>query len=236
MGRRSGVLARLPGPLAGRVDFWRGRQKDFYPYGGPMNGQTARLEIVRAIIETCGVEQIIETGMYRGTTTEWFCQFGLPVFAAEIEPRYATFCRLRLARCPNVEIAPMGSLEALRRWAGSTAINNRNTLFYLDAHWRDHLPLAQELDLIRSNFSRWAIVVDDFKVPFDSGYGFDDYGPDRVLDIDFLEKTSVRSFPVFFPRVPARYETGWKRGCVVIACDETTATRIGRQPLLKRHC
>jgi hypothetical protein len=42
----------------------------FYPYGGPMNGQTARLEIVREIIEYCGVTNIIETGTYRGTITE----------------------------------------------------------------------------------------------------------------------------------------------------------------------
>ncbi len=201
-----------------------------------MNGQTARLEIVRSIIEMCGIEQIIETGTYRGTTAEWFSQYGVPVLTAEIAPRYATFCKLRLARYPNVEIAALGSLEALKLWASSDTVKYRNTLFYLDAHWHDHLPLEEELNFIYSNFPRWIVVIDDFKVPFDSGYGFDDYGSDRVLDIDYVQRTCMRKAPAFFPRVSSRWETGWKRGCVVIACDEKTAASIAQQPLLERYC
>jgi len=37
-----------------------------------MNGQTARLEIARSIIEKYGIEQIIETGTFRGQQPNGF--------------------------------------------------------------------------------------------------------------------------------------------------------------------
>ena len=96
----------------------------------------------------------------------------------------------------------MDSLEALRLWAMDAAAKQRSTLFYLDAHGREHLPLGDELDLIHDNYRRWIIVVDDFKVPGDSGYAFDDCGPGRVLDIDYLRSTKVRDAPIFFRAFP----------------------------------
>ena len=61
-----------------KVETWKGlfdyRSKDhrkFYPWTFAMNGQTARLETTRQIIVNLKIERIIETGTYRGTTTEW---------------------------------------------------------------------------------------------------------------------------------------------------------------------
>jgi hypothetical protein len=50
---------------------------------------------------------------------------------------------------------------------------NDPTLFYLDAHWEEYLPLRDELQLIYNNFPRAVVLVDDFKVDDDLGYGFD---------------------------------------------------------------
>ena len=53
---------------------------------------------------------------------------------------------------------------------------NDLTFFYLDAHWRDALPLREELRIIATQHACAVVMVDDFKVEDDSGYGFDIYG------------------------------------------------------------
>jgi len=198
-----------------------------------MNGQTARLEIARSIIEKYDMEQIIETGTFRGTTTEWFAQFGIPVLSAEAQQRFAAFSRRRLAHRKNIQIECVSSTVALKRWIGMPEIVSKRTLFYLDAHWQDHLPLSEELAIIDQHFSSWIAIVDDFKVPFDADYGFDDYGKGRVLDMDYLEKCKIQNSVAFFPNVAGKWETGSKRGCVIIAANSVMASKCREMPLLR---
>ena len=40
----------LPQRMQGSLDYHLGQHTVFYPEGGPMNGQTARLEVVRTLI------------------------------------------------------------------------------------------------------------------------------------------------------------------------------------------
>ena len=99
-------------PLAktvGLIEFHMGRYKTFYTYDGPMNGQAARLEIVRSIIEKCEIEQIIETGTIAEPQPNGFPQFSILVFSAEIQPRFASFARRRMAGRPNVHIENLDS-------------------------------------------------------------------------------------------------------------------------------
>jgi hypothetical protein len=63
----------------------------------------------------------------------------------------------------------------LRGFAG------RTILFYLDAHWNDDLPLEEELELIFSVHPHAVVMIDDFQVPDDPGYQFDEYGPGKAL-------------------------------------------------------
>ncbi len=167
------IGAALLGRITGLIDYHRG-YRSFYPRGGPMNGQTARPEITRSIIERYGIEQIIETGTCRGTTTEWFSQFGIPVLSAEVQIRFASFAQRRLAHRHNVQIGCSDSTAALKRWSEASEVVSRRTLFYLDAHWQDRLPLREELEIMSRNFTSWIAIIDDFKVPLDTDYGFDD--------------------------------------------------------------
>ena len=198
-----------------------------------MNGQTASLEIVRSIIEKCEIEQVIETGTYRGTTTEWFSQFGVPVLSAEINPRYASFAQRRMASRPNVHIECMDSLLALKNWSKVPEVVSRRTLFYLDAHWQQHLPLSHELQLIDHKFHSWIVVIDDFKVPSDSDYGFDDYGPGQVLDLEYINRCNIRKIIAFFPIVTGKWETGRRRGCIVLAGCRDLAIKCSQISLLR---
>jgi hypothetical protein len=42
--------------------------------------------------------------------------------------------------------------------------------FYLDAHWNEDLPLAEEIDLIFSRSPCAVVMIDDFEVPGDPGF------------------------------------------------------------------
>ena len=46
----------------------------------------------------------------------------------------------------------------------------KTVFFYLDAHWYDDLPLAEEMDLIGSYWKNYVILIDDFQVPDDRNY------------------------------------------------------------------
>jgi hypothetical protein len=217
----------------GRIEYLSGHHRLFYPYGGgPMNGQTARLEIARSIIQHCGVAQVVETGTYRGTTTRWLAQFGLPVVTAEISPRYAAFSRARLRNEPNVELRLRDSVTVLTEMSRNVGCA-APMFFYLDAHWRTHLPLKEELDIIGCSFPKAIVMIDDFQVPGDSGYGYDDYGPGKVLDLSLLSNCNVLPDVVFFPSVNSKWETGGKRGCVVLAYDPAAIVRLKEMPLLR---
>lgn len=227
------VTAALPDRIKGLIDYRRGHWATFYPWGGPMNGQTARLEIVRSIIEKCAIEQIIETGTYRGTTTEWFAQFGMPVLSVESQPRFASFAQRRLAHRQNVQIECADSVAALKRWSQASQVVSRRTLFYLDAHWQEHLPLREELEIISRRFNSWIIIIDDFNVPLDMDYGFDDFGPGRTLNLEYVRACNLTAAVEFFPNVVGRWETGMKRGCLVIVANQELATKCYQMPLLR---
>ena len=91
-------------------------------------------------------------------------------------------------------------------------------LFYLDAHWKDDLPLVEELRIITGSDLQWVVMIDDFKVPFDDGYSYDDYGPGKALNLDLLSFLKDRS-TFFFPRPHSSEETGAVRGTCVLASD-----------------
>ncbi len=224
------ILNSLPGGIVGPLEWYL---RPSIRSVGPMNGQTARLEIVRSIIEKYNIEQIIETGTFRGTTTEWFSQFGLPVFSVELHPRFFAYSRRRLIGRQNVQIDRGDSVAALERWSKAPNVASRRTLFYLDAHWKENLPLRDELAIINRNFKSWIVVIDDFKVPLDADYGFDDYGPGRVIDMEYISRCNIPDAIAFFPSVDGRWETGKKRGCVIIAANRELASKCYEMPLLR---
>jgi hypothetical protein len=50
----------------------------------------------------------------------------------------------------------------------------------------------------------------------DEGYGFDDYGPGRRLDLSLLAGLDPVGARLFFPVLPSAEESGARRGCAVI--------------------
>lgn len=202
-------------------------------WGFAMNGMTSRLEATRQIIYGLKIERIVETGTFRGTTAEWFAEFGLPFETIEFYERHASFSQARLGRYPNARVFAGFSVPFLKSRIASDVSKNARQLFYLDAHGKGHLPLREELTLIFTAYHNAVVLIDDFKVEGDTGYGFDSYSEDDSLTLDYLSKSNLPALWCFFPTTPSHQETGFKRGWVVLTNSEELASQLQSIPLLR---
>lgn len=65
------------------------------------------------------------------------------------------------------------------------------------------MPLAGELELVFSHCSAAVVMIDDFQVPFDAGYAYDDYGAGKALVPGYIAPAvSVYGLRAFYPRRP----------------------------------
>lgn len=219
------VVLRAVGPEKfGRLEY-RIKPGRRASWGGPMNGQAGRLRICREIMTTLSPTAIVETGTFRGTTTEFFAQFAVPVYSVEAEPRFHHFAACRFRESNRVHLALGDSRSFLSRLAADPTVPKNNVFFYLDAHWNADLPLAQEITTIFANWQQAVIMVDDFEVPGDS-YAYDDYGPGAALNAEYLDRLNRTDMHRFYPSLRAAGETGAKRGCVVLCNDAQVQERL----------
>src|SRR4051794_35336596 len=90
------VTSAIPPVAAGRIDLLRPSLRE--AWGGPMNGQEFRRTIVRSLAREIAFDRVIETGTFRGSSTEFLRNvFGVPVETVEGHPRFYTYSRKRLA-------------------------------------------------------------------------------------------------------------------------------------------
>ncbi len=211
------VANRVPPKLAGRLDTRRPQYSQ--SWGGPLNGQKHRREIVREIAREFRPAHVIETGTYRGTSTEFFSAvFGVPVDTAEANERFYEYSARRLAGDTAITVHRGDSREFLRACA-AVAEPERPTFFYLDAHWHSDLPLADELRIIAARWKSAIVMIDDFQVPDDAGYAYDDYGPGKALVPNYLP-SEVDSWSRRFPTASAADESGARRGSCILFTPE----------------
>ena len=215
------TLTRSLSPaLAARFDLMRPSLR--FPWGGPMNGQDGRQAIVKELLKVVAFAEVVETGTFRGSTTEFLAQAStLPVTTVEAVPRNYEYAKQRLNGFPTVRVSQGDSRDFLRQLSANAA--QAPVLFYLDAHWAEDLPLGGELEIIERSWAQAVVLVDDFEVPGDPGYGFDDYGKGKSLDHQLLDRSSVAGWDRFAPVLPSARETGERRGCVVIAAPAVSA-------------
>lgn len=221
----------VPVTWRARLEYMRGRHKHFFPWGYAMNGQVGRLDTVRQIIYRCNITRIVETGTYRGTTSAWLADFGAPLSTIEFDPKMFEFSRLRLGRFPHVEVLHGDSSIVLGDILPGIAPETR-ALFYLDAHWEDHLPLRAELEMIFARLRKAVVVIDDFQVPADPSYRFDDYGAGKSLTPEYVRKCRIPTPYLHFPTIPAAEETGALRGWVVVTIDPELSAILAQIPSL----
>jgi hypothetical protein len=138
----------------------------------------------------------------------------VPVHTVESNAKDFQLAKRRLRFYPSVRVINANSVNLLN---SLSLAQDTRTFFYLDAHWEGHLPLAEEVEIVLSRFEHFVIMIDDFAVPGDEGYTYDDYGPGKRLslrDFPFHKDPRVR---VFFPSRHSSQESGARRGCIVLA-------------------
>ena len=86
---------------------------------------------------------------------------------------------------------------------------SEKVIAYLDAHWLDAIPTREELEILINWGGEWIAVVDDFFIPDQPGYGFDQY-KDVVIGITQIPSGS--GLEVYVPSESSTYETGARRG------------------------
>jgi hypothetical protein len=217
---------------------------------GPFNGQTARQALFVEIIAKMQPNAIVETGTALGATTELMSQTGLPVFTIELHPRNYGFARARFLRRQKVTLLYGDSrTNLLKLFNGALQpLLNLKIFFYLDAHYYDDLPLAEEIDIIFTRCPMAVVMIDDFEVPSDTGYGFDDYGPGKALVSGYIRPAiSAHRLHAFYPSTPSTEDYPstpmaaaglaqagrLRRGCVVLVKQQHQATVLASLPLLR---
>jgi hypothetical protein len=232
----------------GMIDYLR--SPDRGPSWGPFNGQTARQALFVDIIAKTQPHAIVETGTFLGVTTELMSQTALPVFTIELHRRNYGFARARFWRKRNVRLLHGDSRTALRRLFDGALhpLSGLTVFFYLDAHWNDDLPLAEEINIVFSRCPLAVVMIDDFEVPSDAGYGYDDYGPGKALVSGYIRPAiSAHQLRAYYPSTPsaADYPSTpmaaeglaaagrLRRGCVVLAKEACHGPVLASMSLLR---
>lgn len=218
------VADRAPSRVAGYIDIFREWTRMCgsslrEPWGGPFNGQERRKEIVQSLFETYEFELVVETGTFRGSTTSYISdELGVPIVSIEIERRYFLYAQHRLGRRDGVELLYGDSRQLLERLTQDAQYRDVSVFAYLDAHFGDDLPLWGEVRTICERWPQSVVMIDDFSIPGDPGYGYDDYGAGRSLTMDNLPGNVHLTHDVFWPSATSEQETGARRGsCVLIS-------------------
>lgn len=230
------LVRRVLGEQAtGAIDYFRFSRHPA-EFDGPFNNQPVRQEIFRTLVARIPPSAIVETGTFKGTTTAFMADMGVPVYTAEANRRFFGFARIRLRGRRNVTLVCRDSRAALQSWLDGElrSLAGGTILFYLDAHWHDDLPLAEELVIVFERCRNAIVMIDDFRVPYDEGYGYDVYGPGKALERAYIQKV-VETFGLctLYPSTPAASEGGARRGTVVLARVGVQSDALASLPLLR---
>ncbi|MEK9180978.1 MAG: hypothetical protein AAB871_01975 [Patescibacteria group bacterium] len=195
--------------------------------GKPFNGQAFRQKIFLELTRSFPFQAIVETGTYMGSTAEFMHSTArLPIYTVEVNPRFFGYAKARFLGNRDIHLSLGDSRKILNEFAARKFLSGKQLFFYLDAHWYNELPLAEELRTIFLHWPDAVVMIDDFQVPDDSGYGFDDYGEGKKLSPDYLPKINGADLAKFFPSAGSASETGAKRGCVVLALSAENAEKL----------
>ncbi|MFI8977455.1 hypothetical protein ACIGO9_31565 [Nocardia asteroides] len=194
--------------------------------GGPFGFDIQAAIQVDFLMAHYRLETIFETGCCMGDTTEYLARryVGIPIWTCDIDARYFSFAKARLSRFEQVTVVSGDSAALL-----PSALRSASApLIYLDAHWLDEWPLAEEL----TGVTEGLVVIDDFDIGHPR-FGFDTYGGVKC-DLELLVHTLPRSVEsVFFSNPYGEYplpclQVGRRAGRCFIP--------IGLDPEVMRGC
>ncbi len=213
---RKYILNALSPEYLAKIDYYL-RPRVRRILGRPFNGQSQRQRIFREILKVLSFRAVVETGIFRGSTTQFMAKVShVPVYGVDINPRFFHYARLRFKNQKDIHVALGDSRAFLQKLFQDSTFPKDHLFFYLDAHWHKDFPLREEVQFISQHWRDSVIMIDDFEVPGDAGYSYDHYGPDKKICLEYLSPLSDFGYTAFFPALSSELESGWKTGCVVL--------------------
>ncbi len=198
------------------------------------NGVKSRKLVFSEMLEYYKFVNIIETGSYLGDTTGYLAQTTKQkVYSCEKNERLYSLAKLRLSEIKNIHLYNMDSREFLKHLCKQKNIIDSECFIYLDAHWGKDVPLREEIEIIASNFNKFIIMIDDFKVPFDSGYVHDNYGTLKYINMKNLNME--HKLVPYFPTARSSDEKTSPTGFVILAKDNNFGNILKKTNLLQRY-
>lgn len=178
----------------------------------PFNGQIQRIRDIVGIVEGFKPDICIETGTFIGSTTTHLAQLAPEgVKSIEINQEFLSVAQERFKQ--NHKSSPiqtyLGDSAKVISEILSTLPKDKKVLAYLDAHWLDAIPTRAEVEALENWGGQWVAVVDDFKIPNDSGFGFDSYG-EVIIGAEIFD--GISNLVICGPARDSFKETGARRG------------------------
>lgn len=165
------------------------------------NRECIRAYILWRVHQHFQCTSFVETGTLYGRTTGYVRKaFQTPVFTSEINRTYHIVSRANLLWGTKITQYRANSPDFLREVCNTPEIGD-NPMFYLDAHWYDYVPLPEELGVIRDSHDKAVIVIDDFYIPWEPSFRYDDY-PTLRIDLDAVNsalKSRKQEVSVYLP-------------------------------------
>lgn len=157
----------------------------------PFNGDGNIVDNFLMLKNKFNISVAIETGTCLGYTTKWLSDNFKRVKTVEVSPLYYDIAKTnRLSGKSNIMMVLGKSEEKLKSMLIDTG---DDTIIFLDAHWGNHCPLQQELDIIAEIGIRPCIVIHDFLVPDHQEFGYDSY-KGQPFTYDWLKDKFVKIY------------------------------------------
>jgi predicted O-methyltransferase YrrM len=187
----------------------------------PMNGQRTRFRTSFLLSQLVKPNIAIESGSYLGTTTQYLVTLvSEKTYSIEVNAEFAAIAKARLEsdiHSGRIEIVDGDSAVEMPRILGGLDSKAQIVFAYLDAHWLEHIPLRDEVQALLEWGGDFVAVVDDFYIPSDLGYGYDQYKNHRV-DISHIPSSDKIS--VWVPEDDSSTESGAQRGTAYIVSSK----------------
>lgn len=140
------------------------------------------------LIQQFNIDTIVETGTYKGWSTNILAQTKKKVITIEVNEELYNHAKKFNSEHENVTFYLGSSQKVIDDVIESQS--SSKILFFLDAHWGEYWPLLDELKVIhKKNINSPIIIIHDFFVPDENGkakFGYDKYG-DRILNYEYVK-------------------------------------------------
>lgn len=144
-------------------------------------------KIVPLIIEKYKATSFIETGTYLGHSSEFIAKLfpELPIYTTEVNDNFFELASKRLGKYSTITPIKQHTLDFLHHTIGNQNLGER-PVFFIDAHWEHDWPLIGELEFIKARYPNAILVIDDMKIPNQPHFPYDNYGGDKVCDLEHI--------------------------------------------------